>query len=978
MSYGTIKVDTITFTDGGVDKSVSVSGLTQNPTITGNLTVTGTISGDLIQGQTVSGATITGGDGQFTTITGTTVNAGTVNAVSGVFTNISGSTVVLTSGVFASGTAAAPSVSIGATDNGLYSPGTDQVAISTNGIQRVTIDSLGNLLVGLTSAAGIGGTPADLNSVEIGRGYINISRDDTAAADHILFGKNGSIASSIGTSTTNSLIFKIGTTEQMRLDSSGRLGLGTSNPQNLFSLGLPTGTTSRILGQYGNNEAPTLEVGVGQSSTFRGGMRIAVTDTGAGSVGDSVVSFHTTKDGGGTVQRLTIDQDGKVGIGTTSVSTTLDIHGTPAATTGGIIRIRDTQTTTGTAGKGGIHFSSSPGIDFYIAKDYDPALTPTVGLNFGNASTGASLMRLTANGLGIGTTSPQELLDLYSTGNTTLRISGSSGGGSDVSQIDFFRIGSNVSASLKALRGGGNSEGQLAFYTATSGTPTEKARIDSSGRLLVGTSSARTNFYNATISALLQQEGAASAGDPASRFMSLTYGKGNTDSGVFIFAKHRATTVGGQTVVVDGDSLGEINFQGSDGTEFVPAASIRAAVDGTPGANDMPGRLVFSTTADGSSSPTERMRIDSAGRVGIGTASPTVELDIERTTGTVTVQLQSRDSSECAIDFGDNADGDVGRIVYNHGNNYLGFTTNASERARIDSSGRLLVGTSSSQTIGNSAAQLQLSTDSATGYAFSLTRAVTDIYGPQINFRSTRGTAASPVIVNNGDQLGSIAFYGYDGSDSNNQFARIAALVDGTPGSDDCPGMLVFSTTADGASSPTERMRINNRGQTFVISTSNTFYSHSTQPAGTTYVLYAGRNSATTIDTGNDCFYVYTNGNVQNTNNSYGQISDIKLKENIVDAASQWSDLKSVRVRNFNFKEGQTHRQIGVIAQELEEVSPGLVYETPDRDEEGNETGEVTKGVNYSVLYMKAVKALQEAMERIETLEQRLNDAGIA
>jgi hypothetical protein len=55
-----------------------------------------------------------------------------------------------------------------------------------------------------------------------------------------------------------------------------------------------------------------------------------------------------------------------------------------------------------------------------------------------------------------------------------------------------------------------------------------------------------------------------------------------------------------------------------------------------------------------------------------------------------------------------------------------------------------------------------------------------------------------------------------------------------------------------------------------------------------------------------------------------------------------------------------------------------LVFEAPDLDEDGNETGEVTKGVNQSVLYMKAVKALQEAMERIEVLEQRLTDAGIA
>ena len=124
--------------------------------------------------------------------------------------------------------------------------------------------------------------------------------------------------------------------------------------------------------------------------------------------------------------------------------------------------------------------------------------------------------------------------------------------------------------------------------------------------------------------------------------------------------------------------------------------------------------------------------------------------------------------------------------------------------------------------------------------------------------------------------------------------------------------------------------------------------------------------------------YVYSNGNLVNTNNSYGAISDIKLKENIVDANSQWADLKALKVRNYNFKEGQTHTQIGLVAQEVELVSPGLVSESPDRDEDGNDLGTVTKSINYSVLYIKAVKALQEAMERIEILEQRLTDAGIA
>ena len=106
-------------------------------------------------------------------------------------------------------------------------------------------------------------------------------------------------------------------------------------------------------------------------------------------------------------------------------------------------------------------------------------------------------------------------------------------------------------------------------------------------------------------------------------------------------------------------------------------------------------------------------------------------------------------------------------------------------------------------------------------------------------------------------------------------------------------------------------------------------------------------------------------GDLENANNSYGGISDISLKENIVDANSQWNDIKNIKVRNYNFKEStgqQTHTQIGVIAQELETVSPKLVRESED----------AIKTVSYSILYMKAVKALQEAQTRIETLETKV------
>jgi hypothetical protein len=168
-------------------------------------------------------------------------------------------------------------------------------------------------------------------------------------------------------------------------------------------------------------------------------------------------------------------------------------------------------------------------------------------------------------------------------------------------------------------------------------------------------------------------------------------------------------------------------------------------------------------------------------------------------------------------------------------------------------------------------------------------------------------------------------------------------------------------------------MRIGSNGQTSIFSSGNlALVVSSASAAGTTDYTIQARYGASANTGGTTSFQVFTNGNTQNTNNSYGAISDVKLKENIVDAGSQWSDLKSLQVRKYNFKEGQTHTQIGLVAQEVELVSPGLVTESPDRDEDGNDLGTVTKSVNYSVLYMKAVKALQEAMERIEQLETKV------
>jgi hypothetical protein len=236
---------------------------------------------------------------------------------------------------------------------------------------------------------------------------------------------------------------------------------------------------------------------------------------------------------------------------------------------------------------------------------------------------------------------------------------------------------------------------------------------------------------------------------------------------------------------------------------------------------------------------------------------------------------------------------------------------------------------------------------------------------------------------------------------------------------------LRFQTNGSTAGTGTERARITNGG--FFMASNTGTYSSPTQtrfefasnvtdfdsfmvknssasPYGQAIKFSAATPNNTTnfflscSDSTNSKAIIYSDGSFQSRANSYGGISDVKLKQDIIDAGSQWDDIKGLRVVKYRFKDEVAADpnyplHLGVIAQEAELVSPGLVFESPDfenvevpvldddgnpvLDEDGNPqvtterqaTGTVTKGVKYSVLYMKAVKALQEAIERIETLE---------
>ena len=603
-----------------------------------------------------------------------------------------------------------------------------------------------------------------------------------------------------------------------------------------------------------------------------------------------------------------------------------------------------------------------------------PSLKFTGDTNTGIYSPGADKVAVATNGVGrlfidssgnvgIGTASPNNYAN-YS----TLTLDGTTG-----SIIDLEANGT-ICGELQALANefrinAVGASGVLKMYAGAS----ERMRITSAGLVGVGTSAPGAKldvvggFYrgiNGTSTTYLGDGASlvsgASASSTALRFDgdSLRFAANNV-------AKMTLTS-GGSLGIGTSAPTGTLHLKhATDANIFFRNGSsaglstgtilecFNDAISATTPLYARASQFQFGTDSAGTFVP--RMTVTSGGLVGIGTASPAEELHIVAAAPYIQVEATGGVTGSAYYGF-NNATGGADIVSSSH----IRFAVPGLEAARIDTSGRLLVGTSTRVTGAN---QPQYAKLQVVGNSLSGARAGLIALG--------RSAAASTIVA--GDQVGGITF----GDNAAGEFAYIFGEADGAAGTNDYPGRLVFSTTADGASSPTERLRIGADGLIRAYGLGNSIIAASAQAAGTTFAALICRHSASSTTTGTTSFQVMTNGDAQNTNNSYGAISDIKLKENIVDANSQWDDLKALQVRNYNFKEGQTHTQIGLVAQEVELVSPGLVSESPDRDEDGNDLGTVTKSVNYSVLYMKAVKALQEAMERIETLEQRLNYAGI-
>jgi hypothetical protein len=463
----------------------------------------------------------------------------------------------------------------------------------------------------------------------------------------------------------------------------------------------------------------------------------------------------------------------------------------------------------------------------------------------------------------------------------------------------------------------------------------EAMRIDSSGNLLVGTTATRSvgnGFQTATSKQFFNELASAD-------LVGFTTVLNRNDSNAlrFILGKSRGTAAGGVTTVQNADNLGVIMFAGADGTTLDSvAAQILAAVDGTPGTNDMPGRLVFSTTADGASSPTERMRIDSGGTVivGNGANNDTRRLGFNTASGgTSAIESVTVGATNQALVFKTTFSTEQERMrIDGNGNVGIGNTI-ASTMDSNNGSGTLVVGS------GSGSKGMTIFAGSTSGQEARLTFA---------NASSGAGAYAAQITFKSGDNA--VLFY--------NQNAERMRI--------DSSGNLLVNTSSvllAGAGSI----------QAQAIGTGGAIMSKSSE--WSTYTQYIW--NATTA---NDSRFVSFNtegtaterGSIDfnrgATLTRYNTTSDAALKNIIGDSDGKKSIdiLKSTRIREYAWKEDVEQKpQVGVIAQELYETYKGAVSEGGE-DANGNYK---PWGVDKTAFTFHLIAGWQEHQKLIQELK---------
>ena len=636
----------------------------------------------------------------------------------------------------------------------------------------------------------------------------------------------------------------------------------------------------------------------------------------------------------------------------------------------------------------------------------------------GNATFGGNV------GIGTGNTIYADL-EVKRAGEVTLALHNSSAITSgNRGNLAFYNSNVSTVATIRAAADTDNVGTALEFYTRpVGGSLTNSMTIDSSGNVGIGDTSPQgklevNNRNTATGAALFIKGGEDDLSPIAGQYTGLAFGYGGGDiyNNAAILWEFTNTAANGKLHFAVNPTAGDGTANLSDskmtildsGKVGIGTQSPSSEVSGSAAVLEINDSInnnlaslalkagtqgsKFEITASASDflgfwdDGTERMRIDSSGNVGIKNTSPSDFLSWQQqlvvgngsADAGITIYHGSGGGNQGAIVF---ADGNTGTDRYRGSISYNGademkFFTSTLQRTRIDSGGSIIIGdgtTSGTPTADYRSLEIGRQGNTITGAPWKSnlyfsTNATVTAGSTAFTYRYA-SVPASKLILENGE----FAF-------QNAGSGSVGGVISFTERMriDSSGRMLVGTTTRPGNYDAHYFVRDSNDSYAFIIqNTASDADSNSalqvnllnTDSTTNSYMII-GRQGG--VGTGTNRFVIYANGNMVNTNNSYGSISDERKKENIVDATPKLDDLMKVKVRNFNLK-GEETKQIGVVAQELEEVFPGMVNESKDPDSE-DET--LYKGVKYSVFVPILIKAIQELKAdndslraRIETLE---------